>query len=321
MIGLHDRVFVAGHRGMVGSAVLRALRARGFDDVVVASRTEVDLLDERMVAEFLARERPRLVILAAARVGGIQANQRFPAEFVRENLAIQTNVIHQAHRAGVEQLVYLGSSCMYPRECPQPMKEEYLLTGPLEPTNEAYAVAKIAGLTMAQAYHRQHGLDVVCPLPCNLYGTNDHFDLASSHVLSALVKRFSDAVDEGRPEVTLWGTGAARREFLDVDDFADALLLLLERWTSPDVINVGSGEDVTIRELARLVAGATGYRGRVAWNQAMPDGMPRKCLDVTRLQALGFRPRVSLPEGIARTVADYRARGASERAVLGDEPR
>ena len=303
-----ERIFVAGHRGMVGSAIVRALTARGGAEVVVAPRSELDLLDEGAVSDFLQRARPDVVILAAARVGGIQANRQFPAEFLRENLAIQTHVIHHAHRAGARRLVFLGSSCIYPRQCPQPMKEEYVLTGPLEPTNEAYAVAKIAGLRMAQAYHAQHGLEVVCPMPCNLYGTNDNFDLAHAHVLSSLVKRFSDAQAEGRHEITLWGTGSARREFLHVDDLADAVLLLMERWQSPEIINVGSGEDVTIRELAALVAEATGFRGRVAWDARMPDGMPRKCLDVSRLAALGFRPRVSLREGIARTVDEYRTR-------------
>jgi len=308
MIQRQDKIFVAGHRGMVGSAIVRALRGRDFANIVVAPRAEVDLLDERAVSTFLQREKPDVVILAAARVGGIQANRQFPADFLRENLAIQTNVIHHAQLSGVRTLVFLGSSCIYPRDCPQPMKEEYLLTGPLEPTNEAYALAKIAGVRMAQAYHRQFGVEVICPMPCNLYGTNDSFDLANAHVLSSLVRRFSDAVAERCSEVTLWGTGSARREFLHVDDLAEAVLLLMERWTSPDIINVGSGEDVTIRELAETIAQATGFAGEIFWNPSMPDGMPRKCLDVSRLAALGFRPRVSLHEGIARTVREYRER-------------
>jgi GDP-L-fucose synthase len=308
MIRPSDKIFVAGHRGMVGSAIVRALHARGVADTVVAPRSELDLSDERAVSDFLQRERPDMVVLAAAKVGGILANRQFPADFLRENLAIQTNVIHHAHRAGVRSLVFLGSSCIYPRECPQPMKEEHVLTGPLEPTNEAYAVAKLAGLRMAQAYHRQYGLDVICPMPCSLYGTNDSFDLANAHVLSSLVRRFSDAVAEGQPEVTVWGTGRARREFLHVDDLADAVLLLMERWTSPDIINVGAGDDVTIRELATLIAEITGFAGRITWDRSMPDGMPRKCLDVSRLTALGFRPCVSLRDGIARTVHEYRER-------------
>lgn len=306
MIHRTDRIFVAGHRGMVGSAMMRALRARGFANLVAVPRTALDLRDERATSDFLQRERPDVIVLAAARVGGIQANSRFPADFLRENLAIQTNVIHHAHAAGVRRLVFFGSSCMYPRECRQPMREDDVLTGPLEPTNEAYAVAKIAGLRMAQAYHRQHGLEVVCPMPCNLYGTNDSFELANAHVLSSLVKRFCDAVVGGRDVVTLWGTGRARREFLHVDDLADAVLLLMERWDSPELVNVGSGTDVTIRELADLVAEATGYAGRIAWDDRRPDGMPRKRLDISRLAALGFRPRVSLREGIARTVSEYR---------------
>lgn len=308
MIRRVDKIFVAGHRGMVGSAIVRALRARGAHDLVTAPRSELDLTDERAVRDFLQRERPQVVVLAAARVGGIQANRRFPADFLYQNLAIQTNVIHQALLAGVRGLVFLGSSCIYPRACPQPMREESILSGPLEPTNEAYAVAKLAGLAMAQAYHRQHGLEVICPVPCNLYGPHDSFDLEDAHVLSALVRRFSDAVAEGRPDVTLWGTGAARREFLHVDDMAEAVLLLMERWTSPDAINVGSGDDVTIRELSTLVAEATGFGGRIHWDPGMPDGMPRKCLDVSRLAALGFRPRIALREGIARTVGEYRER-------------
>ena len=306
MIRTSDKIFVAGHRGMVGSAMLRALAARGFTNAVVAPRAALDLRDEAATADFLRRERPDVVVLAAARVGGIQANRRLPADFLRDNLAIQTNVIHHAHAAGVRGLVFFGSSCMYPRECRQPMREDDLLTGPLEPTNEAYAVAKIAGLRMAQAYQRQHGLDVVCPLPCNLYGPHDSFDLANAHVLSSLVKRFSDARAEGRDEVTLWGTGRARREFLHVDDMAEAVVLLMQHWTSPEPVNVGSGTDVTIRALADLVAEATGYAGRIAWDERMPDGMPRKCLDVSRLAALGFRPTVSLREGIAWTVDEYR---------------
>jgi len=310
MIQAGDKIFIAGHRGMVGSAIERAMRGRDFPNIVVAPRSELDLIDEHAVSIFLRREKPDVVILAAARVGGIQANRQFPADFLRQNLMIQTNVIHHAQLVGVRTLVFLGSSCIYPRECPQPMKEEYLLTGPLEPTNEAYALAKIAGVRMAQAYHRQFGLEVICPMPCNLYGTNDSFDLANAHVLSSLVRRFSDAVAEGRGEVTLWGTGSARREFLHVDDLADAVLLLMERWTSPEIINVGSGEDVTIRELAETIARATGFAGKIRWDSSMPDGMPRKCLDVSRLTSLGFRPRVSLEEGIARTVREYRERHA-----------
>jgi GDP-L-fucose synthase len=308
MIQKSDRILVAGHRGMVGSAIMRTLQERGFQNIITAPRSEVDFREEHAVSAFLQRKKPDVVILAAAKVGGIQANRQYPAEFLRDNLAIQTNAIHHAHLSGVRTLVFLGSSCIYPRECPQPIKEEYLLTGPLEPTNEAYALAKIAGVRTAQAYHRQYGLEVICPMPCNLYGTNDSFDLANAHVLSSLVRRFSDAVADGRSEVTLWGTGSARREFLHVDDLADAVLLLMERWTSPEIINVGSGEDVTIRQLAALIAEATGFAGEIRWDSSMPDGMPRKCLDISRIAALGFRPRISLRDGIASTVREYRER-------------
>jgi len=244
--------------------------------------------------------------LAAAKVGGIEANRRFPAEFIADNLMIQTNVIHQAHQCGVGTLVFLGSSCVYPRECPQPMKEEYLLTGPLEPTNEAYAVAKIAGLRMAQYYHQQYGMRVVCPMPRNLYGPKDSFDLQKSHVFSALVKKSVDAIDDGCDQIMLWGTGKSRREFMHVDDLAQAVLLLLEKWYSPEIINVGTGTDVAIAELARLIAVTAGFRGKIYWDATMPDGMPRKCLDITRLDRLGFCPSFSLAAGIESMIRQYR---------------
>lgn len=300
------RVFVAGHRGMVGSALVRALRNHGASEIITAGRAELDLRDGAAVERFFDRERPEVVILAAARVGGIQANRSRPAEFIRDNLAIQTNVIHQAHLSGVRKLVFLGTSCVYPRECPQPMKEEYLLTGPLEPTNEAYAIAKIAGLKMAQYYNRQYGLDVICPMPSNVYGTNDNFDPEHAHVLSSLVRKFSDAADQSRDEVVVWGSGSARREFLHVDDLAGAVLLLMERWNSSAIINVGAGSDISIRELAHLIAVKTGYRGRIGWDRSMPDGMPQKLLDVSKISALGFVPEISLEEGVERTIREYR---------------
>ncbi len=245
--------------------------------------------------------------LAAAKVGGIQANRQFPADFIYDNLMIQTNVIHQAHLSGVEKLLFLGSSCVYPRDCPQPMKEEYLLTGPLEPTNEAYALAKVAGLRMAQYYHEQHGMNCICPMPCNLYGPNDSFDPLHSHVLGALVRKFVDATDDGGGEVSLWGTGSARREFLHVDDLARAVLFLMEVWDSPEILNVGAGKDISIKELAALIAHKVGHSGNITWDSSKPDGMPRKCLDVSRIEALGFEPMIPLETGIENMIADYRA--------------
>ena len=301
-----DSIFIAGHRGMVGSALLRVLRQEGFTNLVTAGRDELDLRDGSQVEAFFARTRPVTVILAAARVGGIQSNRSFPADFLYDNLMIQSNVIHQAHRHGVSKLVFLGSSCIYPRECPQPMREEYLMTGPLEPTNEGYALAKIAGLRLAQFYDRQHGMSCLCPMPCNLYGQHDSFDPQKSHVLSALVKKFVDAVKNDLEEIVMWGTGAARREFLHVDDLARAVLLLLEKHHSPDIINVGAGTDVSIRELAELIAGKVGYHGRLTWDATMPDGMPRKCLDVAKIQKLGFTPAVSLVDGIDGVIQEYR---------------
>jgi GDP-L-fucose synthase len=309
----HDRIYVAGHKGMVGSALVRALQARGFNNLVTASRLELDLRDSQAVAAFFDREHPDRVILAAAKVGGIQANRQHPVEFLADNLAIQNNMIAQSWHVGVKQFVFLGSSCIYPRECPQPMKEEYLLTGPLEPTNEGYAIAKIAGLRLAQYYTQQYGMSTLSPMPCNLYGPNDSFDPLHSHVLSALVRKFTDAVDEGKPEVGMWGTGSARREFLHVDDMAEAVLFLMEHWPSPEIINVGAGTDLSIRELAELIAGKVGFTGQMVWDTNMPDGMPRKCMDVSKLSTLGFRPRISLEMGIDGVIADYRRYKAQAR--------
>lgn len=311
-----DRVFVAGHAGMVGSAIVRSLLEDSFEHVLTATREDVDLRDSEAVRGFFEIERPEYVILAAAKVGGIEANRRYPADFIYDNLMIQSNVIHQSHLSGVAKLLFLGSSCVYPRDCPQPMKEESLLTGTLEPTNEAYALAKIAGLRMAQYYHQQYGMNCVCPMPCNLYGPSDDFDPLHSHVLSALVRRFVDASDDGRCEVELWGTGSARREFLNVDDLARAVRFLMEAWDSPEIINVGAGKDISIRELAGLVAKKVGYEGEISWDRTKPDGMPRKCLDVSKMTALGFSPEIPLDLGIENTIADYRAlKGADERPM------
>ncbi len=313
------RIFVAGHSGMVGSAIRRRLLAEGYGNIVTRTRKELDLRDTPAVRSFFLGEKPEYVVLAAARVGGILANIASPGEYLYDNLMIQNNVIHQSYLTGVKRICFLGSSCIYPRECPQPMREEHLMTGKLEPTNEGYAMAKIAGIKMIEGYRRQYGLNGICPIPCNLYGTNDSFDPATAHVLSSLVRKFTDAADEGRDEVTIWGTGAARREFLHVDDAAEAVLFLMDREDAPEVINVGSGTDVSIRELAGMIARAAGFRGKLAWDPSKPDGMPRKCLDVSKASALGFRPRIGLDEGIERTVREYRERKKRPRGPAGPE--
>jgi GDP-L-fucose synthase len=302
----NDLIFVTGHRGMVGSGIVRRLHALGYERTLTAGREDLDLCQTASVEQFFAKHRPDVVVHAAARVGGIKANMDAPAEFLRDNVLMNVNVIHAAAKNGTRRLCFLGSSCIYPRECPQPMQEESLLTGPLEPTNEGYALAKIAGLRYAEYCHRQYGLDAFSVMPCNLYGTNDHFDLAKSHVITALVKRFCDAVDRGDAVVTAWGTGSARREFLHVDDAAAATVMLLERYEGNDFINIGPGDDVTIRELSELVARLAGFEGRIEWDASKPDGMPRKCLDVSRLLALGFRPAIGLEAGVAQTIAEYR---------------
>lgn len=292
---------------MVGSAILRALRANGFDNLLLADKAQLNLLDQQKVREFFDRARPDYVILAAARVGGIRANIERPAEFMFENLTIQNNVIHSAFEFQTRKLVFVGSSCIYPRECNQPMKEEYLLTGPLEPTNEGYALAKIAGLKLLEYYHRQYGFKSISLMPCNLYGTNDNFDPSHSHVLSALVKKFVDAENNGEQEVNVWGTGAARREFMHVDDAASAIVFLFQNYESSNHINIGWGVDVSIVELATLIKEISAFQGKIIWDPTKPDGMPRKCLDVTKMRNLGFLPRINLRDGIERTICEYRA--------------
>ncbi|MCP4397501.1 MAG: GDP-L-fucose synthase [bacterium] len=309
------KFYVAGHTGMVGSAVVRALKTRGFYNLVLRSRQKLDLRDSAEVADFFAAEKPDIVILAAARVGGIQANIEHPAEFLSENLAIQGNVIHQAHRHGVKKFCFLGSSCIYPRECPQPMKEEYLLTGQLEPTNEGYALAKIAGLKMIEYSRKQYEFPGISIMPCNLYGTNDHYDPRHSHVISALIKKFVDAVENNTQVITMWGTGSARREFMHVDDVAEAILFLMEHYNEPGFLNVGWGEDISIKELALLIAKEAGYEGELVWDTSKPDGMPRKCLDVTRMKALGFMPQIELRAGIRSTIQEYIALNHPNREV------
>jgi len=296
-----SRIYVAGHRGLVGSALVRRLELEGYRNLVVRTRQELDLRDPGAVDRFFGQEKPEYVFLAAAKVGGIWANARYPAEFIRDNLQIQVNVIDAAYRHGVKKLLFLGSSCIYPKHAPQPLKEEYLLTGPLEATNEAYAVAKIAGLKMVQAYRRQYGFCGICLMPSNLYGPGDNFDPETSHVLPALIRRFHEAKVGGAPEVVVWGTGTPRREFLHVDDLADAAVFLMRHYDDERPINVGVGEDVTIRELAELVAEVVGYRGRIVFDPSKPDGTPRKLLDVSRLHALGWRARIPLSEGVRQT--------------------
>jgi GDP-L-fucose synthase len=306
-------VFVAGHRGMVGGAVLRLLRARGHERLLVRTRAELDLRDAAAVDAFFAREKPAYVVLAAAKVGGILANATYPADFLTENLAIAHSVIGAAHRHGVVKLLNLGSSCIYPRLAPQPIREESLLTGPLEETNRAYAVAKIVAIELCDQYRAQHGDDFISAMPTNLYGPGDNFDLEKSHVIPALLRKFDDAKRAAAPSVTLWGTGQPRREFLHVNDLAEACLLLLESFSGPGPINVGTGEDLPIAELAAMVADVVGFRGRVEWDASKPDGTPRKLLDVGRLRALGFRPQVGLREGLESTYAWYLRQGDDVR--------
>lgn len=298
-------VFVAGHRGMVGSAVVRALSQRGYGRILTRTHAELDLTDQAAARQFFAQARPEAVILAAARVGGILANSSQPATFIRDNLLIQDNVIDAAYAAGAAKFVFLGSSCIYPKLAPQPIKEEYLLSGPLESTNEWYAIAKIAGLKMCQAYRRQHGFNAISLMPTNLYGPGDYFDLQNSHVLPALIRRFHEAKLRGDAQVTAWGSGSPRREFLHVDDLADAVVFLLENYDAEDIVNVGWGSDVTIRELCEIVMSVVGFQGRLEFDASKPDGTPRKLLDTTRLSALGWRPSIPLRQGIEQTYAWY----------------
>jgi len=299
------RLYIAGHQGMVGSALVRRFRAEPGVDLLLRSFRDLDLTRQVAVEDFLATEKPDAAIIAAARVGGIHANNTFPAEFLYDNLAIATHCIHAAFKAGVPRLLFLGSSCIYPRLAPQPMPEDCLLTGALEPTNEAYAIAKIAGLKLCQYYRRQHGVLFHSVMPTNLYGPGDNYHAQDSHVLPALLRRFHDAREAGQQEVVAWGTGAARREFLHVDDAADACVFLLRTVAPPDWVNIGSGADVTIRELTELVAAVVGFRGRIAWDTTKPDGTPRKLLDVSRFAGLGWKARIGLRAGIESTYAAF----------------
>ncbi|HEY5479989.1 MAG TPA: GDP-L-fucose synthase [Verrucomicrobiae bacterium] len=299
------RIYVAGHRGLVGSAIWRELQRRGFTALIGRTRAELDLLDAVGVREFYAQAKPEYVIDAAGRVGGILANSRHPAEFLFQNLQVQNNVIHGAYQAGVRKLLFLGSSCIYPRLAPQPLKEEYLLSGPLEPTNEWYAVAKIAGIKMCQAYRRQYGCDFISAMPTNMYGPNDNYDLQGSHVLPALIRKFHEAKVANAPTVTCWGTGSPLREFLYSDDLARACVFLLENYSEEQFINVGSGSEVSVRELTETIKRVIGFSGQIVWDKTKPDGTPRKLMDSSRLFALGWRPQVELESGIRLAYQDF----------------
>lgn len=309
-----EKIYVAGHRGLAGSALVRRLRAAGFINLILRTHAELDLTDAVAVRRFFEAEKPDHVLLAAAKVGGILANETLPAEFIQQNLAIQTNVIHESWRAGARRLLFLGSSCIYPRDCPQPIKEEYLLTGPLEPTNRPYALAKIAGVEMCSAYNRQYGAQFLAVMPTNLYGPGDNYDLRTSHVLPALIRKAHEAKELGEAALVVWGTGAPRREFLHSDDMADACVKLLKLEDAqfgaltgayPPLVNIGSGSDLTIRELAELVARGIGFAGVLQFDTSKPDGTPRKLLDVGRLRRLGWAPRIGIEQGIALAYRDY----------------
>jgi GDP-L-fucose synthase len=300
-IDRRGRTYVAGHRGLVGSAIVRRLEGDGFENLIVRTRKEVDLTDPRAVDMFFETEKPEYVFLAAAKVGGILANATYPVDFLRDNLAIELNVLHAAHRNRVKKLLFLGSSCIYPKFAPQPMKEEHLLTGGLEPTNEPYAIAKIAGIKLCQAYRKQHGANFISAMPTNLYGPGDNFDLSSSHVLPALIRKFHEAKERGEPSVTVWGTGTPRREFLHVDDLADACLFLMDNYSGDESLNIGVGKDVSIAEVASLVGDVVGYEGEISYDTSKPDGTPRKLLDISKLNNLGWQARIPLRVGIEQT--------------------
>ena len=298
-------IFIAGHSGLAGSAILRALQSRGYSRLIVRAHQELELTDARAVKDFFRQERPESVFLAAAKVGGIQANNTLPAEFLRENLLIQTHVLHEAWQAGVKKMLFLGSSCIYPKLAPQPIPESALLTGELEPTNDAYALAKIAGIQLCKAYRKQHGANFIAVMPTNLYGPQDNFHPEHSHVLPALLRRFHEAQRDGLKEVTVWGSGTPKREFLHSDDLASACLFLMEHYDSPEIINIGWGQDCTIRELAEMIAKTVGYTGKLKWDDSRPDGTPRKVLDNRKLSNLGWEPKISLQEGLRLTYQWY----------------
>ncbi|MCX7157477.1 MAG: GDP-L-fucose synthase [Rhodocyclales bacterium] len=304
----NTRIYVAGHRGMVGSALIRRLQLAGYGNILTRTRAELDLLNQAATEAFLKREKPGFIFMAAAKVGGIHANNSFRADFIYENLMVEANLIHGAHQAGVQRLCFLGSSCIYPRDCPQPIKEDYLLTGPLEPTNEPYAIAKIAGIKLCESYNRQYDRQYFSVMPTNLYGPNDNYDLDSSHALPALIRKTHEARQQGDGELVVWGSGTPRREFLYVDDLADACIFLMEQGVTDGMYNVGVGEDVTIREMAETVMSVIGFTGRIVFDATKPDGTPRKLLDVSRLRDIGWQARIPLREGIALAYRDFMAR-------------
>jgi GDP-L-fucose synthase len=313
LLAAEQRIFVAGHRGLVGSGILRRLQAGGYRNLLTRTHAELDLLDQQAVRTFFAREKPEVVVLAAAKVGGIVANNTYRGQFIYENLTIQNNVIHSAYENGVRRLLFLGSSCIYPKHAPQPMREEHLLTGLLEPTNEPYAIAKIAGIKLCAAYNSQYGTDYIAAMPTNMYGPGDNYDLQNSHVLPALIRKMHEAKVAGRREVPIWGSGTPRREFLYSDDLADACVFLLEHAAAGEIgefVNVGCGEDVTIAELASTVARVVGFDGALVYDASKPDGTPRKLLDISRIQAMGWAPKVPLEQGIAMAYRDFLARTA-----------
>lgn len=300
-----SKIYIAGHRGLVGSAIVRTLEKQGYTNLVLRTRSELDLLDFNLVKDFFATEKIEFVFDAAAKVGGIMANKTYPAEFIYENLVIQNNIIHNSYLSGVKKLLFLGSSCIYPKLADQPIKEDALLTGALEPTNQAYAVAKIAGITLCQSYNTQYGTDFISLMPTNLYGTNDNFDLKNSHVLPALIRKFHEAKVSNAKEVILWGTGNVQREFIHVDDLADASIFLMSNYSGSEIINVGSGKDVFIRELAEMVCDTVGFTGKIVWDTSKPDGTPRKLLNVEKINKLGWSPKIELKDGINSTYKWY----------------
>lgn len=301
------KIYVAGHRGLVGSALVRELEKNGYHNLVLKTREELDLTCQKEVEDFFHAEKPEYVFLAAAKVGGILANDTHGADFIRDNIMIETNIIDFAYKNNVKKLLFLGSSCIYPRNAPQPLKEEYLLTGELEPTNKAYAMAKIAGIVMCQSYNKQYGTNFLSAMPTNLYGEGDNFDLENSHVLPAMIRKLDDAKKNNAPEVTLWGSGRPKREFLHVDDLASACVFLMNNYDSGEIVNIGTGEDLSILELANLIKEITGYEGKIVWDSSKPDGTPRKLLDVSKIRALGWKHSISLTEGLKSTYEWYKA--------------
>lgn len=303
-----SKIYIPGHRGMAGSAIKRNLESKGYHNLITRNRSELDLTNQQAVSNFFETEMPEYVFLAAAKVGGIMANSTYPADFIYENIMIEANVIHAAYTSGVKKMLFLGSSCIYPRLAPQPLKEEYLLTGELEVTNEAYAIAKIAGIRMCKHYNQQYGMNFISVMPTNLYGPNDNYDLKTSHVMAALIRKFHEAKMNNAPQIIVWGTGTPRREFLHVDDMADACVYLMENYDAPDIgefVNIGVGEDMTIRELAGLIGDVAGYKGKIVYDTTKPDGTPQKLLDVSRLNRLGWKARISLRDGIKQTYELY----------------